>query len=239
MFPVNGRLYIGIANELESSACDENPGGVVSLGGATGAVLGTWWADRDHGNGGGVWTLPAFDVATNRLFVTTGTVADHVDPTTKPWQQAFVAIDAVSMETLDSFQTVPTPFSVNYEAGASPTLFDAADGRHLIAASNKNGYVYALNRNALAVGVVWTYQISGAGQSPDFGEGTIVSAVGEVVSAVSHSSDNTGRIYVVEQTTGNVLYTFSTAHRLFAQPTWANGMLYVVDEGGTLFVLRP
>ena len=66
-----------------------------------------------------------------------------------------------------------------------------------------------------------------------------LSAVGEViVAAVSHSSDNTGRIYVVQQTTGNVLYILSTAHRLFAQPTWANGMLYVVDEGGTLFVLR-
>ena len=44
---------------------------------------------------------------------------------------------------------------------------------------------------------------------------------------------------MVEQTTGNVLYTFPTAHRLFAQPTWANGMLYVADEAGTLFAFRP
>ena len=288
VFPVNGRLYVGIANETESSVCDENPGRVVSLDGANGAVLGTWWADRDHGNGGGVWTSPAFDVRTNRLFVTTGTVADHVDPTTKPWQQAFVAIDPISMETLDSFQPVPTPFSADYEFGASPTLFDASDGRHLIAATNKNGYVYALDRDALASGVVWTYQISGPGTSPDLGESSIVSAayahgrlfvagarttdgyqgaiaaldpttgsqlwkmhpdgfvlpalsaVGEViVAAVSRSADKTGAIYVLEQTTGNVLYTFPTANRLFAQPTWANGMLYVVDDVGTLFALRP
>src|SRR5437763_1029177 len=45
-FPVNGRVYVGIANETESSVCDENPGRVVSLDGATGAGLGTRWAAR-------------------------------------------------------------------------------------------------------------------------------------------------------------------------------------------------
>jgi outer membrane protein assembly factor BamB len=192
------------------------------------------------------------------------------------------------MQTLDSFQPVPTPFSVDYEFGASPALFDVPDGRRLIAAANKNGYVYTLNRNALAAGVVWRYQISGPGTSPDLGESSIASAayargrlfvaggrttdgypgaiaaldpatgsqlwkmhpdgfvlpalaaVGEVVIAgVSHSADNTGRLYVLAQSTGEVLYTYPTPARLFAQLTWANGMLYLVDDGGTLLAFRP
>jgi hypothetical protein len=40
---------------------------------------------------------------------------------------------------------------------------------------------------------------------------------------------------VLAQGTGEVLYTYLTPGRLFAQPTWSNGMLYVVDDSGKLF----
>lgn len=287
VFPVDGRLYLGVAT-LGEARCGENPGRLVALDQATGAVLGTWWADANQGNGGGVWTSPAFDARTGRLFVTTGTVAKGVQPDTKPWQQAFVAIDPVSMQTLDSFQPVRTDFFTDWDFGASPTLLDLPDGRHLIAAANKNGFVYALDRDHLADGVLWTSLISGSGASPDLGESTIVSAayangllfvgggattdgfpgaiaaldpatgkqqwlrhpdgfvlpavtaVGDVLLAgVSRNSDMTGTLYVLSQQTGEVLFTLPTPGRLFSQPTWANGTLYVADELGNLFALKP
>ena len=81
------------------------------------------------------------------------------------------------METLDSFAPVPGDnFSADMDFGSSPTLYDAPDGRHFIAATDKNGWVYALDRDNLAKGVVWQYQISGPGASPDLGESSIVSA---------------------------------------------------------------
>lgn len=175
VFPAAGQLFVGVAT-LAEAKCGENPGYVAALDLASGARLGTWWAEVNHGNGGGVWTSPAYDPGTNRVFVTTGTVARGIQPGTAPWQQAFVAIDPASMQTLDSFQPVQTDFYTDWDFGASPTLYDLPDGRHLIAAANKNGLVYALDRDNLAGGVLWTSRISGSGASPDFGESTIVSA---------------------------------------------------------------
>ena len=43
----------------------------------------------------------------------------------------------------------------------------------------------------------------------------------------------------LDSITGEVLFTLSTSERLFAQPTWANGTLYVVDLAGNLYALRP
>ncbi len=67
------------------------PGGVVALDQATGAVLGTWWADDNHGSGGGVWTQPAYDARTNRLFFITGTIALGKTAAQQPNADAFVA----------------------------------------------------------------------------------------------------------------------------------------------------
>ena len=287
VFPAAGRLFVGVST-LAESKCGENPGFVAALDPDTGARVGTWWAEVNHGNGGGVWTSPAFDAATGKLFVTTGTIGKGVLPENAPWQQAFVAIDPVSMQTLDSFQPIKTDFYTDWDFGASPTLYDLPDGRHLIAAANKNGLVYALDRDNLAAGPLWTSLISGSGASPDLGESTIVSAayanqqlfvgggrttdgfpgaiaaldpatgaqrwlvhpdgyvlpalsaVGDVVIAgVSRNADNSGTLYLLAQDTGEVLFTLRTPGRLFSQASWVDGTLYVVDERGDLFALRP
>jgi outer membrane protein assembly factor BamB len=260
----------------------------VGLDQVTGAVTGTWWADANHGNGGGIWTSPAYDAASNRIFVATGNVDLGVDPKTVPWQQAIVAIDPTTMLTVDFFQPIHTDFSTDWDFGGSPTLYDLADGRHLIADTNKNGNVYALDRDHLANGVLWTTEISAPGESPDLGESTIVSpvyangllfvgggtttdkqlgaiaalnaatgavvwkmnpdgfvlpalaAMGEVVAAaVSRNADNTGQLLIFNQANGEVLFSLATAGRLFAEPTWANGTLYLVDLAGNLYALRP
>ncbi|GAC1343929.1 MAG: hypothetical protein NVSMB23_18280 [Myxococcales bacterium] len=287
IFPLHGKLYVGVATLFEPK-CGTMPGRVVALDQVNGALLGTWWAIPNHGRGGGVWTQPAYDPRTNRLFLTTGTVADGVRPQDQPLAQAFVAIDPETMKTVDSYQPVPTTFSSEFDFGASPSLVDAPWGRHLVVAANKNGYVYALDRDRLANGVLWTTQISGAGASPDIGESTIVSAasangmlfvgggkttdgfpgaiaaldpatgkalwtmhpngfvlpaltaVGDVVVAgVTHADGKTGELLVLSQRTGAVLFTQPMAGRVFAEPTWANGRLYVVDDRGTVLALRP
>ena len=282
IFPLEGRLYLGVATLFEPK-CGPVPGKVVSLDGATGTVLGTLWADANHGPGGGVWTQPAWDARTRRLFLTTGTVADKIFPPNQPLAQAFVAVDPLTLQTLDSYQPVPANYIEEFDFGASPSLVDTADGRHLIIAANKNGIVYAADRDRLAAGILWTMRISGPGASPDIGESTIVSgavanglffvgggmtadgypgaiaavdpatgfakwlvhpdgfvlpglaAVGEVVIAgVSHAADSTGKLYVLEQQTGALLFSSAFPGRLFAEPTWAEGMLFVVDDRGTV-----
>ena len=284
--PIGGGVYVGVAT-LEEAACSlVVPGRLVGLDQATGAVTSTWWSDVNQGAGGGIWTSAAFDQILGRIFVTTGNVANGVSATSEPWQQAFVSIDPSTAHTADSYQPIQTDFSTDWDFGASPTLFDAS-GRHLIAAANKNGLVYALERTNLSGGVLWTSPISGSGDSPDLGVGSIVSptfangllfvaggattdgypgaisaldpatgttvwkmhpdgfvlpamaAAGGVLAAGVSHSDGTGRIYVLDQTSGAAVFTLATAGKIFGEPSWANGVLYVADLAGYLYALSP
>jgi outer membrane protein assembly factor BamB len=62
---------------------------------------------------------------------------------------------------------------------------------------------------------------------------------GVLAAAVSHASDGTGRIYVLDQSSGAVLFTLATPGEITGEPTWANGILYVVDTAGNLYALSP
>lgn len=289
IFPLNGRLYVGIASLHD---CLLVPGKVVALDQATGAITGTWWADPNHGPGGGVWTQPAYDPRTNRIFFTTGTIAQGLTPSQQPLADAFVAADPVTMQTVDHFTPVDGDYYADVDFGAGPLLYDTADGRHWIVAANKNGWVYALDRDHLANGVAWAYQVSGYYGDPDAGLSTIVSAAyanGTVFVGGTKTPDNfsgalaaldpaTGRpkwvihppnggfllappivtgdvvifvstqtifassghvLYVVDQATGAIAYQYALPGALFAQPTYANGTLYVGDLAGNLWAFAP
>jgi outer membrane protein assembly factor BamB len=285
-FPLNGKIYVGVASLHD---CLLVPGRLVAIDPGTHTVVGTWWADANHQPGGGIWTQQAYDPVTNRLFVTTGTIALGKTTAQQPWADAFVAIDPDTMQTVDAFSPIPGDnYYTDADFGASPTLYDSPDGRHFIAATNKNGWVYALDRDHLAAGIIWKYQISGGGASPDLGESSIVSAPyaggtlfvggartpdGNYPGAVAALDAFTGAekwifhpagfvlagmtvtgqalfagtadpvsgrgiLYALDQATGAVLYQLSTA-RIFGEPTWANGALYVGDGSGSIFELVP
>jgi outer membrane protein assembly factor BamB len=51
--------------------------------------------------------------------------------------------------------------------------FTTADGTELVAAPNKDGVLYVLQRNALSAGPIWTYQLA-VGGNPVAGEGSLV-----------------------------------------------------------------
>ena len=115
--------YVGVATLFEN-ICGATPGRVVALDQVTGALVGTWWVNPQHEPGGTVWTQPVYDAATNRLFFTTGQGQVGVDLASQPLAQAFVAIDADTMQPVDWYQPVTSAFSADYDFGASPTLFD-------------------------------------------------------------------------------------------------------------------
>lgn len=174
IFPLGDKLLIGVSSLHD---CLLVPGRVVSIDRATGSVVGTWWADERHGPGGGVWTQPAYDPATKKLFVTTGTIAAGLTPDQQPLSDAFVALDPATMTALDHY-TVPGTFADDIDFGASPTIYDTPAGQHLIAATNKNGLVYGMDRDRLSAGPLWTFRIAdfSMDSSPDLGDASIVSA---------------------------------------------------------------
>jgi len=248
--PADGKLYIGVSSLHD---CLLVPGRLVALDQITGAVVGTWWGDTNHLPGAGIWTQPAYDAVSKRLFVTTGTLAEGKTTTQQPWADAFVAIDPDAMTTLDWFSPVPSDsYYADFDFGGSPTLYDSLDGlRHFIAATNKNGWVYALDRDHLANGLVWKYQISGPGTSPDLGESSIVSApynkkTGTLFVAGAKTADglHPGAIAALDAFTGVQKWIFYpegfvlpamtvTDQVLFAPVSDAvtgRGKLYVLDQ---------
>ena len=256
-FPLNGKIYVGVSS---LSDCLLVPGRLVALDQATGNVVGTWWADVNHQSGGGIWTQQAYDPVTNRLFATTGTIAKGKTTADQPWADAFVAIDPDTMETVDWFSPIQGDnYSEDADFGASPTLYDSTDGRHFIAATNKNGRVYALYRDHLAGGIVWQYQISGGGASPDLGESSIVSAAyanGTLFVGGGRTADGKypGTVAALDAFTGAEKWTpFNpdgfvlagmtvTGQVLFvgtANPSTGRGILYALDQttGAVLYQL--
>ncbi len=252
-FPLHGKVYYGISALID---CLLPPGRVVALDQATGQVVGTWWGGgSSHQPGAGVWDQPAYDSRTNRMFLTTGTIASGLTQSQEPWSDAFVAIDPDTMQTVDSFAPIGTGFSADFDFGAGPTLYDTADGRHLIAATNKNGYVYALNRDSLASGVLWTYQISAPGASPDLGESSIVPAAygnGLLFVGGGRTRDGfSGAVAALDGATGRAQWVFHPHGFLLAGIIATgdvvifgtgvagtfNGDLYVLDQrtGNVLF----
>ena len=251
-FPLHGKLYVGVASLMD---CALVPGREIAVDAQTGAIVGTWWADATHHAGGGLWTQPVYDARTNRMFLTTGNVAADRTSAQQPWAQAIVAIDPDTMQTLDFFTTVVTDAESDNDFGASPVLFDTPAGAHLVAATNKNGTVYAWDRDHLAAGVKWRYAIGTEGApDPDLGGCTIsspASANGKVfVGSGVTPGGRAGEVAALDPDTGAVLWKDDfdeyflpavtvTGDVVFAASTHegkkADGTLY--PGGGALYVL--
>src|SRR5262249_49634962 len=105
----------------------------------------------------------------------------------------------------------PTKYYDDADWGTTPVVLDDANGRHLIAATNKNGVVYAFDRAHIAQGFVWKAKIAFGGGDP---------FIGSVSSGVFANG---------------LLYMAGACPSAKAQ-----GKTYVCDvSGGTLSAIRP
>ena len=139
--------------------------------------------------GGGVWTSPTYDAATNTIFLSTGTLAGF----TQTQSQAIVALNASNLAYEGSWQL---PFSASIsdsDWSTTPTLTTDAAGDQLLSVANKNGILYTFNRNNLAAGPIWQNQIAIGGTCPTCGDGTIASGIfanGTLYYAGGHNVQN-------------------------------------------------
>ena len=169
-----GKLYVGIAT---SDKHDPINGKVASVDLATHAVRIVPVVPAGL-HGGSVWASISIDEAADRIYAATG---NHLDPIEQePLSQSIIAFDAQTLDVLDHWQN-PTALN-NSDFGSSPALFEAADGTKLIAASSKDGWLYAFRRESLAAGPVWKRQLAVVdpaapteGGDPTAGFGSIVS----------------------------------------------------------------
>lgn len=146
-----GKLYVGVAS---SAGCDEVAGRIASVDLANGSVQQQALVGPGQ-QGAAVWSSISVAEDEGRIYVTTGNVIGPLSAT--PNSQAFLAMDAHSLAVLDHWQD-PTPL-IDSDFGASPTLAEGG-GMKLVAATNKDGWLYVLNRNSLHDGPVWKYQMA-------------------------------------------------------------------------------
>jgi hypothetical protein len=109
---------------------------------------------------------------TNTVYVTTGTL----NQVSQTMSESMVALDATTL-AIKSLLADPaqcrqrrTPTGATRRS-SSPTR----NGRALVAAINKNGFLYAFDRSNLATGPVWSEQVAIGGICPTCGDASVAS----------------------------------------------------------------
>jgi outer membrane protein assembly factor BamB len=237
--------YIGIA-----SNCD-NPliqGQLLKVDLTTHQIVNTVNFVPNGQVGGGIWTSPTYDAATNTVYVSTGTLNQY----SQTLSQAIVAIDAGSLAVRDHWQMPFAAAVLDSDFGTTPTLTVDKQGHQLLSVANKNGVLYTLTRcpagptcNTLSAGPVWQRTLAIGGDCPVCGDGTISSGAfvanttvigpnGPVTGpilfyATGNASINgtgyRGALYAIDPGTGTVLWTNPNNQPVFGSIAYANGVL--------------
>jgi outer membrane protein assembly factor BamB len=227
-----GKLYVGVAS---SAGCDEVAGRIASIDLATGAVQQQALVGPGQ-QGAAVWSSISVAEDEGRIYVTTGNVIGPLSAT--PNSQAILAVDAHSLAVLDHWQD-PTPL-IDSDFGSSPTLAEGG-GMKLVAATNKDGWLYVLRRDALSAGPVWKYQMAivdpanpTKGGDAIAGWGTISTptfAHGRLYAAGGHTPQGEpGSVIAFDPATGATIWKHATPGYVLAPVAAAGEILVVVSS---------
>jgi polyvinyl alcohol dehydrogenase (cytochrome) len=228
----NGSAYIGIAS---FSDCPLVQGQILRVDLSTHRVVATWAAVPSGEVGGGVWTSPTVDATTNTIYATTGTKTSP----TQTHAEAIVALDATTLATKGSWQVPVADQVSDGDWGNTPTLLSGG----LVAATNKNGVVYAFRRSNISAGPTWHQQLAVGGGCPLCGEGSVSSAAfgggqlfaGGGKTTVSGSSFN-GVVTALVPKSGRVQWRRGMPGIVIPALAYTNGLV-LAGAGADLVVL--
>jgi polyvinyl alcohol dehydrogenase (cytochrome) len=222
-----GTVYTGTSgpNNDDSTA----RGSVVALDEASGRIRWQTFTVPPGRDGAAVWTTPAIDRSTGRLYVGTG---NNYHPPTTETGDAMLVLDTTTGRILAGYQATAgdtfaadNPTGPDYDFGASPNLFTGPDGQRLVGEGQKSGIYWALDRATMMP--VWNTRV---------GPGGILGG-----SLGSTAFDGT-RIYATDTIDGNVTalgrdgaiaWQSPDAGGAHLAPTAvANGVVYTNDPSG-------
>lgn len=230
-----GTVYIGTSGPIDDDSTAR--GSVVALTEAGGKRRWRTFMVPRGRDGAAVWSTPAIDTATGRLYVGTGN--NYHQPTTRT-EDSMMALDAATGRILAHFQaTSNDTFSANhgsgpdYDFGASPNLFDSAAGRHLVGEGQKSGIYWTLDRATMKL--VWKTTVGPGGQA------------GGILGSTAYDGK---RIYGADTVTGQVFalgrdgstpwwQSFDGGGEHLSPATVAHGVLYTVEPAGSLIARDP
>jgi polyvinyl alcohol dehydrogenase (cytochrome) len=226
----HGTLYIGTSGPGNDESTAR--GSVVAVGEASGQIGWRTFTVPPGHDGGAVWSTPAIDRRTGRLYVGTGNAyhAPAADTT-----DSMLALSASTGRILGHFQSTPGDVwelnnpagGPDYDFGASPNLFTGPDGRRLVGEGQKSGTYWVLARAAMKP--AW-HTMAGPGSQADGG--------------ISSSAYDGARIYGVDSIDGQVFAlgrdgamqwnSVDPGALHFSPVAVGNGVVYTADSQGFL-----
>jgi outer membrane protein assembly factor BamB len=230
----NGYAYIGV-----SSNCDDPliQGKLLQVDLRTHQIVHTLITTPDGTEGAGIWTSPSIDEATNTIFLASGTATLPVD--IQPLAQAVIAVDASTLAVKASWRVPDADTVPDSDFATTPILFNDKNGTPLVAAINKNGYIYTFNRGDVGAGPVWKQGIAIAGLCPLCGDGSISNGTyGQHTLyfgggfASFNGVNYLGSVRALDPATGKFLWQHGTDGSVFGSLTYTNGL--IIDGAGSL-----
>ncbi len=230
-----GTVYIGTSANNEDNSTAR--GSIVAIDEATGRVRWQTFMVPPGSDGAAVWSTPAIDPATGRLYAGTGN--NYHNPTTDT-EDAVIAVDTATGAIVakyqatsgDSFSLADNPTGPDADFGASPNLMTGADGLPLVGEGQKSGTYWALNRATLQP--IWHTSVGPSGP------------LGGILGSTAYDGR---RIYGADTASGDV-FALSLGGALdwqspesggvhLSPATIANRVLYTVDPRGNLVARDP
>src|SRR3954470_14827272 len=230
-----GVLYMGTSGPNNDDATAR--GSVVALDEGSGAIRWQTFTVPPGSDGAAVWTTPAIDTATGRLYVGTGN--NYHEPTTD-MADSMLALDAASGAILAHYQATPDDsFAADnlfagpdYDFGASPNLFDGPNGEKLVGEGQKSGTYWALDRATMKP--VWDRSIGAGGYL-----GGIIGSTAFDGTRIYGADALDGHVFALTRNGDSAWSSQDTGQAHFGPTMVANGVLYTVDPSGSLIARDP
>ena len=231
----NGTVYMGTSGPNNDDATAR--GSVVALDQATGKPRWKTFTVPEGADGAAVWTTPAIDTDTGRLYVGTGN--NYHQPTTD-MSDAMLVLDARDGSVLghyqatanDSFAADNTAAGPDYDFGASPNLIEGPDGAKLVGEGQKSGTYWALDRTTMKP--AWSRTIGPGGYL-----GGIIGSTAYDGTRIYGANSLSGDVFGLARN-GDVAWSTREGGQVHFAPTAvANGVVYTVDPSGFVIARDP
>jgi outer membrane protein assembly factor BamB len=232
-------VYIGVSSFGD---CPLVQGRLLQLNRTTGALENTFDTVPNGCIGGSVWGSPTIDAAAGTIYFDTGNGGDCTSG--EPLAPALIEVKAADLSLVGSWGVPPAQQNDDSDFGSTPTLFSAVIGGqpvNLVGAINKNGTYYALKRDALAAGPVWSVPIAFGGDNPTTGNGDVASSAFDGTTLyVGGDATNScsGSLSALNPSTGAFIWQhcFSDGGYVLGGVTVTSGGVVAVGEGNNIAV---
>ncbi len=234
--PYGNALYVGVASLGD---CPLVPGALARIDLANPQRPLLHYLTAPDVLGAGVWSTPAINPSTNTVFVNTGN-GDDQDAGTGSFTEAMLALDAATLEIKAYFFLPAGETMGDFDWGSSPTLFRLSSDEPIVAATAKDGLLYAFRQSDL--GLAWTARLAVGCVSPEDGCGSISTPAfdGTTLFVGAGVRDpngfSLGSLYAINPVDGSVIWYRDLNGIVIAPVTVSNGLVFVSStEGLTIY----